>query len=874
MAQCIRVLLIEDDEDDAFLLQLELERNGYELVARRVATAHELEDALDTETWDVVLADYSLPRFDAPRALAIVRARLPDIPFIIISGTIGEEAVVKCMRDGANDFFVKGRTALLPHAIERELENARVRRLRGSAEKELRDSEHRLAQLFASSPVPYSVTRIRDSRIVEVNDSYAQMTGYSREELIGSTVADLGIWAYRDQRAALVEALKGPLPVRNFEFKARTRSGELDDILLTADIIDFYGEPCVLSMALDITERKRAEEGYRLQAKLLGAIGQSVVVIDMRGGITYWNHAAEVMHGWTSEEAMGRFIVEMTCADNQAEIGAAIFDAMMRGQLWSGEIIGRRRDGSEFPSLLSISPLTDASGAASGSIAVSADISPLKQIQEQLRVSEALHRVILNSIFDAVFMTDDAGCFTFVGPSVEAMFGYTPDEIRAFGTVQRLFGGELVSLDALNAAGEVRNLDVRFTTKVGDKRNLLVSAKRVTVDSGTNLYVCRDITERQHAIDDLRRSELRFRMMTENALDLYALLDSEGRCIYASPAFQRLLHYDPQAMIGATLHLGILHPQDWLRGGDWRNLSPRRGRLRTAEGDWLWVEGYSYPIQLDDGEYVVVVGRDISERLQLEEERLEKERLRLELQQQKELGDIKSRFVSMVSHEFRTPLTTIQTSGDLLKHYSSRMTDDRRDEHLFKIADQVQQLTHLLDEVLIISKADSVGLAFNPTPVDVRPMVQEVVASVEHAPGAHGRIAVSAAGDIRAQLDPKLFRQALTNLLVNALKYSDPGTPIRLDVQGAGDSLVLRIEDQGIGIPEVDLPHLFDAFHRAGNVGGIAGTGLGLAIVKRAIDTHGGSIAVASRVGVGTVFTVSVPLNQRAVEATDPVSQG
>ena len=188
MAPCIRVLFIEDNEDDALLLQRELERSGFELCSGRVTTAQGLTAALDNETWDIILADYSLPQFNAPHALSIVRARLPHIPFIIVSGTINEDAVVTCMRDGANDFFVKGRVTLLGHAVEREMENARVRQRRGDAEKELRDAEHRLAQLFSSSPVPYSVTRVRDQRIVEANDAYARMTGYSRAELIGSTV--------------------------------------------------------------------------------------------------------------------------------------------------------------------------------------------------------------------------------------------------------------------------------------------------------------------------------------------------------------------------------------------------------------------------------------------------------------------------------------------------------------------------------------------------------------------------------------------------------------------------------------------------------------------------------------------------------------
>ena len=578
------------------------------------------------------------------------------------------------------------------------------------------------------------------------------------------------------------------------------------------------------------------------------------------------------MYGWTADEALGRSLGKLIIDDLNRGKAVEIMTQLARGEPWSGEFNVRRRDGSEFPAYVVETPIMDANGSLESIIGVSADISRLKQMEGKLRDSEALHRVILNSIFDAVFMTDDAGRFTFVGPSVEAMLGYAPDEIRAFGTIQALFGGELVSLDALNATGELRNIDAFIMTKAGDECSLLVSVKRVSVDTGTILYICRDVTERRRASDELRRSELRFRMITENARDLYALIDAKAEIIYASPAYQQLLHYDPQSLVGRDLFQTLLHPDDWVDNLDWRNLPPMRARLRTAEGDWVWVEGYSYPIQLDDGEYIVTVARDISERLQLEEERLEKARLRIELEQQKEVNNLKSRFVSMVSHEFRTPLTTIQTSGDLLKHYITRMTDERRDEHLTTISDQVQQLTTLLDEVLLISKADTVGLAFNPAPIDVRRMVQEVVRSVEHGAAASGRIAWTIAGEIEAQLDAKLFRQALTNLLTNALKYSDPITPVRLDAHRNDGALVVQIQDRGIGIPEADLPHLFNAFHRAGNVGSIAGTGLGLAIVKRAIDTHHGLVAVSSQVGVGTVFTVRVPLQHDAVAAVGDAS--
>lgn len=858
----IRVLMIEDNPDDAWLLKHEIENSGYTLSVERVVTADELKQALHRQPWDIILADYQLPTLDAPRALAIVRNQFPDIPFIIVSGTAREDTIVQCMRDGANDFFVKGRTTLLPHAIEREIQAAEERRRRNQAERELRDSEQRLARLFTSSPVPFSVTRIRDQKILEVNDAYVDMLGYSAEEIIGHTVKELDIWVSSEERHALTQALEGTLPVRNFEFLARTKGGDISNILLTADIIDYHGEACVLSMAIDITERKRAEESDRRRAKLLNTVGQAVILTNVDGIVEYWNEAAETLYGWRADEAIGRNIGEMVVSVSQHEYGAQIMRQVIAGHPWSGEFLVRRRDGTEFSAFVNNTPFFDRAGQVVGVIGITADISELKAVEQRLRDSEERHRVIVENIFDAVLMTDEAGRFTYISPSVSGVFDLTQDEVAQRGTVQALLGLASLALDNLANTGDTRGLDCHFRTPTRGERALHGYIRRIGIGEGTFLVICRDVTERQRAIHALRQSETRFRMITENARDLYALLDSHGNCVYASPAYRRLLGYDPQALVGRNFIDNLLNLEDWFVEDDWHSLPPKRSRLRKSDGSWLWVEGYTYPIQVSGVEHIVAVGHDLTERLQLEEKLLETERLSMELEKQKEMNELKGRFVSMVSHEFRTPLAAIQTSSDLLQRYHDRMTEERQAEHLDQIGDHVRQLTALLDEVLMLSKADSVGLAFAPQPTDVGAFVTDIAASLKHV-HASERIRIHQMTPVTAALDHKLFREAVANLLTNALKYSPPDSPVDLDVDRADSHLVLRITDHGIGIPESDRAHLFDAFQRASNVGSVQGTGLGLAIVKRAIDTHKGQVFFESRLGEGTVFTIEMPLMQQ-----------
>ena len=234
--------------------------------------------------------------------------------------------------------------------------------------------------------------------------------------------------------------------------------------------------------------------------------------------------------------------------------------------------------------------------------------------------------------------------------------------------------------------------------------------------------------------------------------------------------------------------------------------------------------------------------------------------LRNALIKEKDLNELKSRFVSMVSHEFRNPLAAIQSSSDLLSNYSDRMPEEQNTKHFNSIRTQIQHLTLLLNDMLEFNKAESVGLQFHPLPIDFRASCQVVVDEMQQLAGRR-EIKFIVNGLVEAvEMDTNLLRRALLNLLSNAVKYSPDGSVIEFSVTRGKEEIVLCIQDQGIGIPEEELSRLFEVFHRATNVGNIPGTGLGLAIVKQAVEAHGGTIAVDSQLTVGTTFTISIPI--------------
>lgn len=290
--------------------------------------------------------------------------------------------------------------------------------------------------------------------------------------------------------------------------------------------------------------------------------------------------------------------------------------------------------------------------------------------------------------------------------------------------------------------------------------------------------------------------------------------------------------------------------------------------LRDVEVDFVTADSQHRPMLVSatalEGEEggFVIVATDIAERKRAEAD------IRATLAKQRELSSLKSRFVSMMSHEFRTPLSAIQSSTELLKYYSDRLPPAEKDELMRNIEDSIARMVRMLDDVLLLGRADAGRLVFNPKPVDLAAVCNTVVTERRLASGRNIDVQLAIHGVCADPvLDENLLRHTLANLLSNAVKYSPEGGTVRIEVSCDPKEITLCVADHGIGIATQDLPHLFDSFYRASNVGNIAGTGLGLAIVKAAVKLHGGSIRVDSELGKGTRFVVTLP-------SAVPVSNG
>ncbi|WP_071190003.1 PAS domain S-box protein [Trichormus sp. NMC-1] len=242
------------------------------------------------------------------------------------------------------------------------------------------------------------------------------------------------------------------------------------------------------------------------------------------------------------------------------------------------------------------------------------------------------------------------------------------------------------------------------------------------------------------------------------------------------------------------------------------------------------------------------------------------EQLQLSLVKEKEVSQMRARFITMASHEFRTPLAIISSSTGILQNFSDRLTTEKKHGHLEIIQKTIKHIVQLLDDVLMINRAEAERMEFNPEALDIIGFCRHLKDQIEGTSSKHTiEFFLNASEPILddtlvVQFDPKILRQILTNLLSNAIKYSPENSFIYFSLTRDTDKLIFKIKDSGIGIPEEDKVNLFASFHRASNVSKISGTGLGLAIVKKCVDLHKGEITLDSQIDEGTTFTVSIPL--------------
>jgi PAS domain S-box-containing protein len=363
-------------------------------------------------------------------------------------------------------------------------------------------------------------------------------------------------------------------------------------------------------------------------------------------------------------------------------------------------------------------------------------------------------------------------------------------------------------------------------------------------------------------------------------------VDLEGNATFINPAGAQMIGWDAEDLLGRSMHVVLHHSHP--NGTHYpREKCPiyaafQDGIVHRVTDEVFWrkdgtsfpVEYISTPMRDEQGKLIgaVVAFRDITKRkwaeavLQQANEELDQKvrertaELREANEQLKELSEIRSRVVSMVCHEFRNPLNNILLSVSSLERYDAHLPIEQKTAYLEGIKANVERMTQMIDDILVIGKLEAKRLSIHPISLDLIQFCHQLIREVQININSDRIVLKSRNKSLWVEADEKLLRSILSNVLSNALRYSPAHSSVQFKVSRQQKYIVFQIKDQGIGIPLEDQPYLFEPFHRGKNVSNIPGTGLGLNIVKRFVDLQQGQIKVDSSLGNGTTFTIMLPL--------------
>ena len=413
--------------------------------------------------------------------------------------------------------------------------------------------------------------------------------------------------------------------------------------------------------------------------------------------------------------------------------------------------------------------------------------------------------------------------------------------------------------------------------------------------------------KRYHRIESGQRP---FKALFNHATEAIILTDDNGKIILVNPAGSGLFQYQPGELPGQPVDLLLPERFRHSHEQDRQGFYLHPGNRMMSYGRDLFArkkDGTEFPVEISLSYYrqnstlfIIAFVVDITLRKQTEQELIDRQQqletitadvrrlngeleakveqrtsiLREALQEleqaqeelgkalckEKELGEIKSRFVSMASHEFRTPLSTILSSANLLSRYTTAEDQDKRDKHIRRTKDAVKHLNELLGDFLSLGKLAEGKVKSEPTPLPLREFLQDVTEEMQSLAKEGQVIHCSYGGNDMIHSDKRLLKNILINLLGNAIKFSGEGTPIHLEASSLPDGgVAISVRDQGIGISADDKPQLFSSFFRGANVVNIEGSGLGLTIVRNYVDLLLGRIHLESALGSGTLVTIELP---------------
>ncbi|MFA7419480.1 MAG: PAS domain S-box protein [Melioribacteraceae bacterium] len=534
------------------------------------------------------------------------------------------------------------------------------------------------------------------------------------------------------------------------------------------------------------------------------------------------------------------------------------------------------------------------------------DVTQLKISERALKESEKNYRELFNRM-QSGFAYHEVVCnrsgqvvdyrFLAVNPMFEKLTGFKAKNLLGRTVLETMPATEKYWIETYGkvALGGKPLRFEQYSAEVGKYLKVLVYSP----EKYKFATIFEDITETKKTEEKIRQLS----MAVEQSSAIVLITNVDGTIEYVNPTFTKLTGYSSAEVIGKNpriLKSGHSSEQDYKSlwrsiksGKDWSGIFNNRKK----NGELYWEAAVISPMRDSKGKitHFIAIKEDITEKIkkdrELEAYKLDLEKmveqrtkelnlsniklheevvrqkntealLKVSLTKEKELSELKTRFISTTSHEFRTPLTSILSSTELLQKYGKKWSEEKFAEHVDRTKRAVEYLVKLLEDVLTISRTESGKIGFDPVKMNLKDFCKDIIKETQsQAKENHKLIFKYNPKHQEFSLDPKLLKFILLNLIVNAYKYSPAGGEVSFIVTSNKKNVNFTISDHGIGIPDEEKPYVYDNFHRSKNSVDIPGTGLGLAIVKRSVDIHRGTIGFISKLAVGTTFKVSLPIH-------------
>lgn len=749
------------------------------------------------------------------------------------------------------------------------------------------------------------------SEIIENNFAACKMLGLTKNQLLGKTSFD-PLWQIIHEDGTYFKPEEHPVPTALQTLKPVNkvvmgvhRPTKKDLVWLLVDAIPVFGKDNELLYVVcsfnDITIQKKAEQIIKISNERFRYINEASTdiiwdvdlntdkVIIGRGYTKQFGHKLSNKTGLISSSEW----FALVHPEDQSKVGDNKLNSINnpKKNKWNIEYRFRKSDGNYVTIKEKAYIVRDKTGKAIRLIGAMSDITLETKLTNELRLSEEKFKGAFEYSSVGIGLVDKNGFWFDSNKKLRSILGYSKTELQALTYIDITHPDDLLQ-DSVNHKTLDNNkksffqMEKRYIHK--SQRVVWVSllASSVKDKEGKILYYLAqviDITDRkrieqQNALlieennrnknMQLNEAKNLYRLLAENTVDLVCLHNLDGNFEYVSPSVKQLLGYEQEELIGKS-PLDFAHPEDLalLKDSIYKFIQETedvaaQGRFKTASGTYIWLETKAILVK-ENGVPVKMQSntRDITLRREAEET------IKNNLANEIKLNELRTNLVSTISHEFRTPMTTIRTSAELIDMYLEGQQIDnlpKMSKHTYTITNEIDRLIDLMNAVLTISKEDSGKTTFKPNEFDLKEMCFDLIDKYYNDNGSLKKIKTNIKGSVFLVFaDKHLMEYAIFNVLSNAFKYSKNETNVVLNVFNEGDKILIEIIDSGIGIPKKEQLNLFNTFFRASNTYGIQGTGLGLYIVKTFTEKNSGTVKLESELGKGTKVTLSFPVHKK-----------